>query len=367
MIDSAVTVMVPNEKIDETKFMKKKYLIISTVLLVALYIAGCSKVNENLPTQSQQRKVHADGIIDTASPNFHGTLLKNSPNGIKDCKTCHSDSLNGGITGISCSNNYCHKGGETELHLTGVSDPTSPNFHGKYKFMSAANWNITNCQKCHGTDYSGGLVNKSCMNCHGKNNVPEPEACNNCHGSLTDPSRIGPPRGLNGDTANTSAGVGAHYAHLYRAVDEGSDSPIGCSDCHSYPSGFSDPNHIDGVAGAKIIFGDLSQTQTGSITPNPVFNRTLLTCANTYCHGNFNGGNTTTVAKWNVPSSGACGTCHGKGNGNPVPTDATHEGINPEDCANACHSNIIESTKSGSTYIFKFKDKSLHVNGSVDF
>jgi predicted CxxxxCH...CXXCH cytochrome family protein len=41
----------------------------------------------------------------------------------------------------------------------------------------------------------------------------------------------------------------------------------------------------------------------------PVWNASTLTCASTYCHGNFSSGNHTTMT-WNKPGV-TCTTCHG--------------------------------------------------------
>ena len=201
------------------------------------------------------------------------------------------------------------------------------------------------------------------MNCH----HDSPEACNTCHGDFSDASKIAPPRALNGDTDSTSVAVGAHYAHLYRPNDLRTSAYISCTECHSVPATVWQTGHIDTTAGAQMVFGNLSKTTTDGVTPNPQYNKTTHTCSNTYCHGTFRNGNTSNAPVWNVAATGACGTCHGKGNGNPVPTDETHSGINPEDCAGGCHTNVVTSTKVGTTYIFKFNDNSLHVNGTIDF
>jgi predicted CxxxxCH...CXXCH cytochrome family protein len=306
-----VTVTVVNDKIDESKSMKKIYLLLTAVLFIVVYFAGCSEVNKDVPT-----------------------------------------SVNESLS----------------VHPTGFSDMSSSNFHGKdYKLMSSLNWNIKDCKRCHGRDYSGGTTKVSCLDCHANFDGPS-AACNTCHGDFTDTARIAPPRALNGDTDSTSAGVGAHNAHLYRPNSLRTSAFISCSECHTVPTSVWQAGHIDTTAGAQMNFGKLSKTTTDGYTPNPQYNKTTHTCTNTYCHGYFKGGNTTNSATWNVASTGACGTCHGQGNGNPVPGDENHTGVNPEDCASlGCHSNVAQSVKVGTTYIFKFNDNSLHVNGAIDF
>jgi len=303
--------MARNAKIiDGNNSMKKTYLSLTVILFLAVYFSGCSDVNKDVPTSvNETARVHPSGFSDMSSANFHGA---------------------------------------------------------DYALMKEVNWDVRQCKRCHGSDYGGGITGTSCVNCHG-NFDSSSIACNTCHGDISDPSMIAPPRALNGSTDSTSIGAGAHYAHLYRPNELRTSAFISCAECHSVPSSLWQAGHIDSIAGAQMVFGALSKTATGDITPNPQYNKTTHTCSNTYCHGNFRNGNTTNTATWNVASTGACGTCHGQGNGNPVPNDETHAGINPEDCALACHSNVIVSTKVGTTYSFKFNDNSLHVNGAVDF
>jgi predicted CxxxxCH...CXXCH cytochrome family protein len=289
--------------------MKKVYLLLTVALFIMVYFTGCSEVNKDVPTTVNE---------------------------------------------------------SLSVHPTGFSDMSSSNFHGNYSVMKAANWNIKECQRCHATNYSGGITKTSCLNCH--SNQGGPEACNTCHGDFSDTSKIAPPRALNGDTDSTSVGAGAHYAHLYRPNSLRSSAFISCAECHTVPTSVWQAGHIDSTPGAELAFGDLSKKATDGFTPNPQYNKTAHSCANTYCHGYFKGGNATNVPVWNSAATGACGTCHGQGNGNPVPGDETHTGINPEDCASfGCHSNVTISTKVGTTYIFKFNDNSLHVNGSIEF
>jgi predicted CxxxxCH...CXXCH cytochrome family protein len=309
--NSVVTVTVLDAKIDESMNMKKKYLLLSVVLFFVVYFVGCSEVNKDVPTSVNE---------------------------------------------------------STRIHPVGFGDMSSSSFHGvDYKSMNAINWDVRQCKRCHGSDYSGGITGTSCVNCHG-NFDSTSVACNTCHGDMSDPSRIAPPRALNGDTDSTSVGAGAHYAHLYRPNDLRTSAFISCTECHSVPGSVWQIGHIDSTAGAEIVFGELSKTTRDGVTPSPVYDKTTHTCTNTYCHGTFKNGNTSNAPVWNVASSGACGTCHGKGNGDPTPNDNTHAFLTtPEDCTIGCHTNVITATKVGTTYIFKFNDNSLHVNGSIDF
>jgi predicted CxxxxCH...CXXCH cytochrome family protein len=211
---------------------------------------------------------------------------------------------------------------------------------------------LNQCSQCHGTDYSGGLVSSSCNTCHSGSNGPE--SCNTCHGDFSDESRIAPPKDLSDNIETSARGVGAHSTHLY---DNMVSAELSCTDCH--PEVQTDDNyvfaHINGLP-AEIAFGDLA-SQGGS---DPVYN-TDLSCANTYCHGNFDfngimGNNFSPV--WNIVdgTQGACGTCHGK-DGTPAPQG--HFGnFEADDCV-TCHSTTFNEDGS--------LNKLTHINGEANF
>jgi predicted CxxxxCH...CXXCH cytochrome family protein len=258
---------------------------------------------------------------------------------------------------------------EFALHKTGITNPTSPDFHGN--IISENNWDMKQCQQCHSANYSGGTAGSSCYDCHTQPGGPE--ACNTCHGDFANPIRIAPPRATSGAILSSERGVGAHSKHL---MDNSIGLVVECTQCHTYPDGFSDPIHIDQTIGAELVFGDFTRLVTnvpggfnyqpslGNFTPNPSFDSNAGTCANTYCHGYFKNGNLDNVVSFTAQSLGsACGTCHGDAStGNPLPRTVAQGGTHPpnQDCQ-LCHFGVVEVT--GSTYTII--DKNQHINGKL--
>lgn len=244
---------------------------------------------------------------------------------------------------------------ELALHKEGIIDPASPNFHGK--LVANANWDMKQCQQCHAADYSGGVAEQSCLNCH--KGPGGPESCNTCHGSFALPDKIAPPRAVNGSIETTYAGVGAHTAHLY---ENNLGKEILCTTCHTFPTSFSAPTHIDDVIKAELNFGNLA-THDGA---DPSYDFAFNNCSNTYCHGNFvfhkdsssysfaytaptMVGNNASV-KWNQVdgSQAACGTCHGL-----PPTGHVPAALNT--CVN-CHAGVVDNQGN-------IIDQTKHING----
>ena len=255
------------------------------------------------------------------------------------------------------------------IHKPGILNPDSPDYHAK--LIKEKNWDLKLCQQCHGGDFAGGTVNKSCLNCHTEENGPL--ACNTCHGDPNPGGHIFPPRDVAGDTATTAPGVGAHVAHL---VDNDLTSDIRCSNCHTFPSSFFAEGHIsaDGLP-AQINFGRRAVYNQGI---NSSYDYTEHTCSNTYCHGNFVtlrdttapefqyifvdstgapsdslGGNNVTVI-WNqVDSTQAqCGSCHG------LPPIGHRYQTWPTSCT-ICHQGVIDAQGN-------IIDPSKHINGQID-
>ncbi|MCK9425978.1 MAG: hypothetical protein M0Q21_08080 [Ignavibacteriaceae bacterium] len=101
--------------------------------------------------------VHKEGIVDTASVNFHGKYQ--FKNGLKDCSPCHGSDFKGGEQSPACTT--CHSSLST--HKAGIVDPNSPDFHGKYPL---AGGKFTECQSCHGDNFQGKGISPNCTNCH---------------------------------------------------------------------------------------------------------------------------------------------------------------------------------------------------------
>ena len=255
------------------------------------------------------------------------------------------------------------------VHDEGWTDEGSANFHGRY--IASAGWDLSLCQSCHGRTYDGGTVSVSCRTCHDQ--PAGPENCATCHGS-TNPA---PPRDLGGSTAIASPGVGAHQKHLTAGSIS---SATLCSDCHSVPTGLRSPGHVDSPLPAEVpMNSSLARTVTNEVgtpdhtntlpqfSPEPSWSAGSLSCANTYCHGNFKNGNPTFAPVWNdvTGTQAACGTCHGDPSRATAalrarPKTPAEGGTHPAETACAdCHSPVVDAS-------LKFVDKSKHINGKLE-
>lgn len=262
------------------------------------------------------------------------------------------------------------------IHKAGIKNPSSPDFHGK--LISSTDWTMKECKQCHGANYQGGIITEAsgnCLTCHTQ--PTGPEACNTCHGDFANPTRIAPPRALNGSISSSYKGVGAHNEHLFAT---NSALSVECNECHINPTLFSSPSHIDDTPGAEIVFGSLSKTVTNEPTttdydaslplfsPNPAYNYQTNSCSNVYCHGNFKNGNTNFVVSFTAGEDGAkCGTCHGDVNSsNPLaialPKISSQGGTHPNAtaCSN-CHPGVVSLV--GGKYVIT--DPSKHINGKL--
>jgi hypothetical protein len=257
--------------------MKTRISRYSLLVPALLGLAGCADLKTDLPDPvTPGVQVHGTDWTDTAAATFHGYVVRAAQGNVQSCLKCHGLDYQGGVSGVSCV--ACHKSEGATLHGRGWVTPGSPNFHGNT--IRAANWDMRQCQTCHGGFYNGGKVNSSCRDCH--TDTGGPEACATCHGS-TNPA---PPRDLSRNTAPTARGVGAHQIHL----SGGAIAPgFACNECHVVPGPIYGGAHIDSTQGAELSFGSLSRrpSANGTLTPNPSYDSGALRCNNTFCHGNF--------------------------------------------------------------------------------
>lgn len=66
----------------------------------------------------------------------------------------------------------------SDLHARGIVDPQSSDFHGA--LLRSRNYDFSLCKSCHGEDFRGGKSDSSCYQCH---NQP-PTDCVTCHTAL---------------------------------------------------------------------------------------------------------------------------------------------------------------------------------------
>lgn len=64
------------------------------------------------------------------------------------------------------------------VHAAGILNPASPDFHGQ--LLRDKKYDFAYCGKCHGADFSGGTSQVSCLSCHQEG----PTACSTCHGDI---------------------------------------------------------------------------------------------------------------------------------------------------------------------------------------
>ncbi len=232
------------------------------------------------------------------------------------------------------------------VHGIGFADASSSNFHAKY--IKSKNYDLQLCKSCHGGDFTGGTTGQSCNTCHNKPNGPE--NCTTCHGSVN----AAPPKDLSDNVSPASRGVGAHQKHLLGGII---GKAVACTECHSVPATVTAAGHFDATPNAEVAFDTTSVFHKA----NASYTSATVSCANTYCHGNFTGGNNLTVA-WNNNSGTAaeCGTCHGDKSKSTVKEKAfpvsghTFAPITA-DCS-TCHGSVVNASM---TII----DPTRHVNG----
>ena len=256
-------------------------------------------------------------------------------------------------TGNTCSNTYCH---------------------GNFTNGAGANaitWNAgaITCNSCHGTPPGGthpaGSTLATCGNCHGNysnatQSIIDPAghvdgtidvgamSCTSCHGTSGRTSVAGadlnqavaPPV-----VASATGVAGVHLAH----VNQGATAPalsnaMACVNCHVMPSSNA---HSDGTIG--VTYANLAVAQGAVPT---AYNGAAHTCSNTYCHGNFPGGNqSATALSWSTAGKLGCTACHGNP---PALSAASHHPANAN-CA-TCHG----AGNTASTVV-----AATHVNGTV--
>jgi predicted CxxxxCH...CXXCH cytochrome family protein len=259
------------------------------------------------------------------------------------------------------------------IHKAGIKNPSSPDFHGK--LISSTSWTMKECRQCHGANYQGGIITDAsgnCMSCHSQ--PTGPEACNTCHGDFADPTKIAPPRALNGSISSEYPGVGAHVKHLYT---NSFGKKVECNECHTVPTLFSSPTHIDATPKTEIVFGNLTKKETnvpGTVdydsglplfSPSPSYNFGNNSCSNTYCHGYFKNGNVDNVVSFTAGSNGAkCGSCHGNPTtGNPLPKTSAVGGTHPNvTSCNTCHSGVVNLINGN----WVISDATKHINGLLN-
>ena len=199
------------------------------------------------------------------------------------------------------------------------------------------------CNKCHpSTVNANGTINVATgSHLNGQANVAA--NCTSCHGDPTRPVTVqnqhlnsAPPVAPPGSPASV---VGTHLLHLAAdpALANVIRSAVDCDSCHVIPDNADHSIQFPPV----VVFtpGTLGTTQ-GSV---PVYNPTSLSCATTYCHGNFDfsgvRGNATATPAWNAAPSQSCTGCHAMP---PTGHPALSGTVTPATC-NGCHPDTVNA------------------------
>ncbi len=170
-------------------------------------------------------------------------------------------------------------------------------------------------------------------------------ACNDCHGNRLNDA---PPFDTQGNALFGFRGVGAHQKHMRAGA---LSVAVACDECHTVPSHWSSPGHIDTALPAEMVFGALAST--GGVSPTWDGSQ----CNNTYCHNPVPDDATSglvTEPIWTLVNQGQtdCGSCHGL-----PPQTATHLPV--ASCV-ACHAETVGPDNR------TIVDPTKHINGIVE-
>ncbi|WP_243372284.1 CxxxxCH/CxxCH domain-containing protein [Geotalea sp. SG265] len=294
---------------------------------------------------SGSHKMHAQG-----NPNYDCAMCHSGYTATTVTTSTHADSkINLGFTSTALNtvySKYSAAGFATAKGQYGTCSKSS--CHGGGKPLWGSDTTRPECFKCHGSQLTTGFTNVSAASVAPGYNTTDG-------------------RDTAGNTAASSARVGAHQGHLVGS-DNISDK-VHCGECHTTHTTVTDATHLNYTT-ATMTFGLLAKSNTAA--PSVSRASGVMTCSNTYCHGaKMPGGDTTGANKapaWNatgyLPSTltapGSCNTCHGfppsTASGHPT---ATAPPSFPTGNCN-CHANI---STTGSTYATIFVDKTKHING----
>ncbi len=260
--------------------------------------------------------------------------------GIITCDSCHgnppltgSHSKHVTDSGYTCSQCHFNRGNGTSYHVNGNSDINFDSAHspgGQYAGGSCSD------VYCHGNFIGGNNgtlqpVWGETVNC----------STNRCHGD-----------DLSGNPAASSSPDSKHGTHIpviMNITNPSTGFPYTqqetCDVCHS-GHGYGTSTHADRQVDVILDYTP-PEGSPGNYVSGGQFNGSTgsfqdIVCADTYCHGNFAGGNTRTV-NWgeSTGDSGWCGSCHTT---SPVSVKhPAHLALYPGECG-YCHQGYTVSS-----------------------
>ena len=255
----------------------------------------------------------------------------------------------------TCTNTYCHGGGQSPLKGGNAITPTWTRVDGTQSKCGSCHGNPppaphpqnSDCGSCHPTMTAGNntTITYPAKHIDGNVDVTSDQPCDSCHGSG---GNAAPPKDTTGGMTTNLRSVGAHRSHVGTASTW--HAPVTCDQCHKVPTSTTSIGHIDSALPAEITFGNLAGN-TASWNGS--------TCSNAYCHGatlksgTGPAGGTATKPVWTVVdgSQSQCGSCHGTPPPPPHPADS--------DCGK-CHDTM---TAGGGLVI---TDPARHIDGNLD-
>jgi predicted CxxxxCH...CXXCH cytochrome family protein len=228
----------------------------------------------------------------------------------------------------TCQNVVCHGVADAAASLQPLSWTARPE---------------PNCGRCHG-DPPASHTSDRCQDCHPR--VANAEG-------LTDPARHLDGQIDLGDGSGTCNAchveTGAHH-EVHASAVRRLRGPIGCVECHLYPTEIEAPGHLDSLPPGEVFprgFGGLAEARGAQ--PNYADGR----CANTYCHGPGSD-----LALTDGPEVVYCGSCHGV-----PPIDVDHQAEWTIRECQRCHSASVDDYGNPR---FDESGRSRHLDGIID-
>jgi len=258
------------------------------LLAAAVFAAGCTTSNTSGGGGQPVNHLEPSGnsvagwVVPTGGSLHAGAATNEYISGESpsSCSSCHGSDLSGGISKVSCFGNTagCHHG-----TIPGwVATPPAAQPHGNSAKTAPGDGSFFSCQICHGSNFSGGGANQSCLNnaaCHGAG-VASPHAPKPWRGSP--------------------------YTH----TDTNTSNVPVCAQCH-YPGSPNNPaNHPATPAPAGTAPGCFNSTLChgeGGV-PHPVDNAWVTTPPAPQPHGND-----AKATPSSITGFAYCQTCHGSG------------------------------------------------------
>jgi len=381
-------------------------------IVVMLALAGCAdeRTLSGPCTTDCTPDVHAPGILDPTSDNFHGLVLARNDWSFPMCAGCHGADFSGGISKVSCLG--CHRDGPTACTTCHGAGPTS-SAHPAHAATVA-------CNECHvvpsrwdddghivhdghaittpakvtfgaraalGTDRAGppSWDGATCTNvyCHGAtirvaggamteprwDDPISPGECTSCHGNP-------PPNHLRNDCGSCHPRSAPHIDGIVQVG-------AGCNGCHGSASSNAPPMDLAGnefttaigvgahqahlqalsrisapipcatchlVPASIDAPGHIDTLPPAEVTASLGWDRTAQTCSSAFCHG-------ASRPVWTSLGQVFCGSCHGI-----PPVDAPHTpAMTLTSCA-TCHPGTVDPFGN----IIVIDGTSEHINGVVD-